>query len=273
MALGILLVVVVAAGLVLAQNEVQPFRFAVIGDLQQLALTNIYRNVTWKLVRDLATTDAELVVIVGDLVHALANTPEASAEAWRQFDELMTPVRAAGKIIWAVPGNHDVRWPQVARGFEERFGARYQALTHRGVNFVLLDSEADRTAVSFRYLGWPQWQWLKTRPWRHGASGWPPLTFAFLHRPPLRSEIKKLDALNWFGHDQFELVEFARQQHWTAVFAGHEHLFYEREVNGVWYYITGGGGGQLLPTGFHHYLLVSVDPIRGAFKAEVRRPR
>lgn len=49
----------------------------------------------------------------------------------------------------------------------------------------------------------------------------------------------------------------------TMVFAGHEHLYLRKTVDGIVHVITGGAGapiyGDEKDGGFHHYVLVSVD--------------
>jgi DNA repair exonuclease SbcCD nuclease subunit len=264
----LVLLVAVFASFGLAQNDASTFHFVVVGDLQQPRFKGDYQAVTYRIIREIAAADADFVVIAGDCVRADKATEEDAAQVWRQFDALVQPVRAAGKAIWAVPGNHDMWRPSVAHGFDERFGKRYQVFVHKQTGFILLDSESDRTSVAFRYLGWPQWRWLRTEPWRDATAGDPTLLFAFIHRPVFRAEIGLLD---FAGHDQLDLAHFLARHRFAAVFAGHEHLYEHREVDGVQYFITGGGGGRLLPTGFHHYLLVTADPRNRTFQVQVQR--
>jgi len=268
------LLVAVFACFVYAQDSAGSFRFAVIADIQQPHRANDYTDVTYRFIREIAATDVDFVIIAGDLVANDADMAETADRAWRQFDALVQPLYALGKEIYAVPGNWDVGRANAARGFDERFGKRYQAFAHKRAAFVLLDSEADRTAVRFRYLGWPQWRWLRTEPWREAARPDPALLFTVIHRPVFRSEFRKLDWLNVTGYDQFDLARFLARYRFAAVFAGHEHLYDHRIVNGVNYYITGGGGGgRLLPTGYREYLLVTADPPNRTFQVEVHRAR
>jgi hypothetical protein len=49
----------------------------------------------------------------------------------------------------------------------------------------------------------------------------------------------------------------------TAVFSGHEHMYIRKNVDGVNYIITGGGGAPLYAKdedgGFHHFVHMTVD--------------
>ena len=49
----------------------------------------------------------------------------------------------------------------------------------------------------------------------------------------------------------------------NIVFAGHEHLYLRKVVNGIVHIITGGGGAPLYAEdkegGFYHFVLVTVD--------------
>lgn len=55
-----------------------------------------------------------------------------------------------------------------------------------------------------------------------------------------------------------------KQHHITAVFQGHEHLYYKEVVDDIPYYVTGGAGSSLHDTeegmAIHHFLAVSVSP-------------
>jgi predicted phosphodiesterase len=94
------------------------------------------------------------------------------------------------------------------------------------------------------------------------------------HEPPFTSTNVHQDNVAAQDH----LVPLFEQYGVDVVFSGHSHA-YERYLNkGIYYIVTGGGGGYLytlLPDttppirqfglSVHHYCLVDVDPAAGTF--------
>jgi len=256
-----------------SRHAAAAFQFAVAGDFQPPRDDENYRPVSHRIIATIAASKAEFVVLVGDLVTVPQPTPEKALAAGRRFDELIAPLRTAGKRIYAVPGNHDVEHPSLATGFDERFGARHRVFVEHGAVFLLLDSEAEGQDYRRWDLGAVQWQWLRSRPWRTLTDDPQPLLFVFLHRPVFRSEIMKLDPTGKYGQDQPALARELDEQNAAAVFSGHEHLFQHKVIRDISFYTTGGGGGHLLPTGDYHFLLVTVDPAKKEWRVDVKKVR
>ncbi|HPQ67812.1 MAG TPA: metallophosphoesterase [bacterium] len=256
-----------------ARHAADTFQFAVAGDFQPPRDDENYRPVSQRIIAAIAASEAEFVVLVGDLVTVPQPTPEKARAAWRRFDKLIAPLRAAHKRVYAVPGNHDVEHPALAIGFDERFGSRHRVFVEHDTVFLLLDSEADGQDYRRWDLGAAQWQWLRARPWRKLTDDPQPLLFAFLHRPVFRSEIMKLDPTGKYGQDKPELARELDEQNTAAVFSGHEHLFQRKVIRDISFFTTGGGGGHLLPTGYYHFLLVTVDPAKKEWRVDVKKVR
>lgn len=251
-------------------TEEAGFSFAVVGDLQQPPGQSAYQPVSHKIMEKIAADKSDFVIIVGDLVFDdNPNTDSAHAQ-WQAFDRLIEPVRKAGKPVYAVPGNHDMEHPDLARGFVQRFGARYRYFVHKKVVFVLLNSEATGTSVRNWDLGEEQTEWLNLHPWRSSA-GEASLSFVFLHRPIYRSEIMKLDPIGSYGRNKPGLARDFARLGFSAVFSGHEHLFFHRRIHEMDFYTTGGGGAPLLPTGYYHYLLAQVDATGTNYRVEIKK--
>lgn len=236
--------------------------FAVVGDIQPPG-DGAYKQVTKDIIAQIAASPAKFVVFAGDLVSG------TNPQRWIEFDELTKPLRDAGKTMYAILGNNDVESAAMIAGFTERFGARYQVVQQPGVSLILLDSEAKTDGYRDWDLGDEQTTWLQTRPWTENVEiGKRPLLFFFTHRPPYRSEIMKMDPGNKYGQDKSELAQMLVKFGADAVFSGHEHLYEKRETDTCTFYITGGGGGNLLPVGYYHYLLVTVSPGKPSFKVK-----
>lgn len=242
------------------------YTFAVVGDFQQPDGSG-YLPVTHEIVREIAASDARFVVIVGDLI---AGTGD---ERWREFDELVQPLRDAGKPLHAVIGNNDLNSAKMGEGFDERFGSRTGVAAERGVHLVFLDTETHADGYQTYELGDEQTAWLQGKPWKKELSAGPnPLLFFFLHRPVYRSEAMQRDLTGKYGRDRPDLAALLEGLGADAVFCGHEHVFDKRETERTTYVITGGGGGKLIPVyGYHHFLRITVSPKKRSWSLQVQK--
>ncbi len=262
----ILVVLALAAFLFFAGcADKDAYTFAVVGDFQQPDGGNGYKPVSHEIVSAIAAGPAQFVVVVGDLIAGRGE------ERWREFDDLVKPLRQADKPIYAIIGNNDLHSKQMGVGFEKRFGERRGVVAKPGLWLVLLDSEAHADGYADYNLGEEQTAWLQTKPWRRElAAGPDPLLFFFLHRPVWRSKPMERDLTHKYGRDKPAIAALLAGLDADAVFSGHEHIYEKNEKEKVTYYITGGGGGKLIPVyGYHHFLLVTVSPTKRAWSEKV----
>lgn len=270
----LLLLIVALALLVCAfSHEPQrpPFVFAVVGDLQQPDDSAEYRPVTKRIMQEIAAGEAEFLVIVGDLVEDHGQTAELAKKRWQAFDRVIQPLRNAGKKIYAVPGNNDFSHEESQAQYQQRFPSTPNFFIEQGVVFLLLNSEQEGTGYRDWGLGSQQTAWLRNMPWISQVDDAKPLVLAFLHRPVFRSEIMKMDPQGHYGRNKPDVARLLDEAGIAAVFSGHEHLYDRRHVRGMDFFITGGGGANLLPTGFHHYLLVKINPKKKEYRITVKR--
>lgn len=180
--------------------------------------------------------------------------------AWAKFREL-------SKII-TVPyfltvGNHDVNDAASERIYKEQVdlpgNELYYSFVAGNSLFIVLDTYL--TGEQKKITG-EQYQWLegvlRGSKQRH--------RFVFLHHPLYPDKEKGRhfgNCLDRYPGERDGLQELFARHKVTAVFAGHEHLYLRRTVDGVRHVITGGGGAPLYANdkdgGFHHYVLVTVD--------------
>lgn len=249
--------------LLLSCSDPETYTFAVVGDFQQPS-GHGYKKVSHEIANRIASGKATFVVIVGDLISGTGDYK------WDQFDHLVKPIHDANKEIYAVIGNNDCGSETMVEGFEERFGERFQIICKTGLTLVLLDSEMQPNILRDFQLRSNQIEWLERRPWKIDCDINPdPLLFVFVHRPIYRSKIMQLDKGMRYGRDKPEIASLLNNIGTDVVFSGHEHIFQKNKKDNVTYFITGGGGGDLLKTGFHHYLLVTVCPNKRKWKVKV----
>ncbi|MDP8225534.1 MAG: metallophosphoesterase [Candidatus Lernaella stagnicola] len=241
------------------------YTFAVVGDFQQPDGGKGYKPVSHKIVREIAAAKPEFVVIVGDLIAGRGQ------ERWQEFDELVKPITEAGTPIHAVIGNNDLHSKTMGEGFDTRFTTRRQVVAKPGLWLVLLDSEQFADGYADYKLGEEQTAWLNGKPWRAElAAGPDPLLFFVVHRPVWRSKPMERDVTHKYGRDKPEIASLLERLGADVVLGGHEHLYERIDKDNATYFITGGGGGKLIPVyGYHHFMLVTISPNKHRWSEKV----
>ena len=233
------------------------FRFAVFGDFRPAKADAPYPP-QFTLVRDALSSEKPIFAVsTGDAYFGYGGTMAQFTEEVKGF---IAATRTWDTPLFNVIGNHDVTGSAERETYLKRvYGNLYGSVDVGIAHFIFLDSdEVGREGkVAGEQLAWLERDLKVNR----GAAA----IFVFLHRPlfsvldpDLRrrksfSDRKNRDAL----HRLFVRFKVA------GVFAGHEHLYDERVVDGVRYWITGGGGAPLYAPpdrgGIYHYLLVTVS--------------
>lgn len=190
---------------------------------------------------------------------------------WRTFFEVAGPL-LADNVLYPALGNHDrAGAARSAEAWRARFAVpadgpdpeRVYAFTHGPARFLVLDSNASSFALT------DQTAWLERE--LAAARQTPSIrhVFVVMHHPPFSISMHG-------GHREL-------RERWTplferygvaAVFSGHDHCYERAEMNGVHYFVSGGGGAGLYPPGrnpskidraavqryerVHHYLRVHV---------------
>lgn len=172
--------------------------------------------------------------------------------------------------IFNVMGNHEVTGSvEREKYLRETFGNLYGSFDYGNAHVVCLDTDE---AGSEGRISEKQFRWLERDLARNAQAA---ATFVVLHRPlfsPMDPDLmRKRSFTERANRDRLHRL-FVRHRI-AAVFAGHDHLYEERVVDGVRYYITGGAGAPLYEPpakgGFYHYLVVTVNGKKVA--VEVRR--
>jgi 3',5'-cyclic AMP phosphodiesterase CpdA len=194
---------------------------------------------------------------VGDQIDKPGNT-----EHWSRFWSLS---RAVTVPYFLTVGNHDVH-PKVP-GSEETYRAQvdlpgnelYYSFVAGGALFMVLDSSIKGED---KKITGEQLRWLEGIL----AGSKQKLRFVFVHHPffPEKGKGKHHgNSLDRYKDERDRLHALFKKYGVTMVFAGHEHLYLRKIVDGIPYVITGGGGAPLYADdadgGFHHFVVMTVD--------------
>jgi predicted phosphodiesterase len=167
---------------------------------------------------------------------------------YRTYDKLRSIIKWP---VISLMGNHDYQkggW----RRFKSYLGKNEFSFTDRNSFFIVLDHKiVDENEEQFIWL---EEELKKGAAYRH--------RFIFMHKPPV-----SLYQQSWFRPElspwSGRFMELCEKYRVDIVFAGHEHMFQEREFGGVRYVISGGGGmlTQIPESegGFLHYVVVRVN--------------
>ena len=179
---------------------------------------------------------------LGDLIHPVPSMP-AYVEAAADFHAI---VAALDMPLHVLPGNHDVGdkpvdWAPagVVRAeflsmWETHFGPQYQAFSHHGVRFVLLNAQVINSGLA---LEGEQREWLE-RELEDSAGG---RVMLFMHYPPYLGspdEDESYDNLAEPGRSW--IMGLVERHQIEALFAGHVHHF--------WYHRHASTDCYLLPS-------------------------
>jgi 3',5'-cyclic AMP phosphodiesterase CpdA len=227
------------------------FTFAVVGDTQPPLPRMPHSAVTRQVMRELALLRPAFVLHTGDSIWGYQDSRQ---EMLNEIDRFRALGDATGVPFYRVAGNHELQSePAALEVLRERGFELYGSFDVGGYHFVALNTDGVNEEGR---IPDEQLEWLDRDLERSAeAEG----VFVFMHRPPY----------SWFQGDFNEddrdaLQRLFRRRPVKAVFAGHDHFYYEETHDGVRYLTVGGGGGTLYTQppagGFSHYLLVRVDP-------------
>ena len=227
------------------------FSFIVLGDNR--SGDDIYK----KIVSLAMERKPDFVVNTGDMIA----TP-GDMQAWARFRELSKPITVP---YFLAVGNHDVHQKVLLseKTYKEQVdlpgNELYYSFTAGNALFIVLDSSiADQEK---RIIG-EQLRWLEDVLEKSNKKH----KFVFLHDPLYTEKGKGQhagDCLDKYPDARNKLEALFVKSRVDAVFAGHEHFYQRKTVDGITHIITGGGGAHLYVKdedgGFYHFVQVTVD--------------
>lgn len=227
------------------------FTFIVFGDNRSGDAT--YR----KLVSMAMDRKPDFIVNIGDMIDKPGDLKQ-----WSSFWELSRLITVP---YFLTVGNHDIH-PKVLlsdKVYLEQVdlpgNELYYSFVAGSSLFIVLDSclQDQEKRIIGEQRAWLE-NILATSHKRHA--------FVFVHHP-LYTDLGKghhaHDSLDKYPEDRDSLEALFARYKVTAVFAGHEHYYEKRMVNGIPHIITGGGGAPMYDReedgGFYHFVRVTVD--------------
>lgn len=228
-------------------DQHEAFTFAVCGDTR----TGIS---VFKQQRDEINLLApDFVINHGDFIEG--HDDVRAEKMWDEFDGI---VKEFTVPFVMVVGNHDI-WSHSSRAiYERRYGKTYYSFNHKGAHFIALDSEVlDEAGSYINRIDKNQLDWLKQDLAANQNAA--PI-FVFVHKP-LWQDIHVEEGAS--AHWMRDIHPLLAKHGVSAVFAGHMHTYIKfPAIDGVDYYVTGGGGAPLAAYGtqgnFYHYCFVTV---------------
>jgi len=218
----------------------QELSFGIIGDTR----IGVQETVYTLFLEQMEKQGIRLIFHTGDVI----NKPGCHEE-WKKFLDLS---HDKGTIHIA-PGNHDINNYRSLKTYKQIIQKPpYYSFSIDDTQFIILCTEMPD---SIGRITGAQLAWLKKelqKPFQY--------RFVFLHKPPFPSPFGQRYGLDRFPEERDTLHQIFVAYRVNVVFAGHEHLYYRKEKDGIMYVITGGGGAPLLTFqeefgGFFHYII------------------
>ena len=227
------------------------FSFVVLGDNRSGG--DVYR----KIVSMAMERKPDFIINTGDMIA----TP-GSSDDWAKFWELSKVVTVP---YFLTVGNHDAH-PKVPRSekiYKEQVdlpgNELYYSFIAGNSLFIVLDSYIDDQE---KRITREQYAWLEGVL----ANARQKHKFVFLHHPLYTEQGKGRhagDSLDKHPKDRDRLEALLVKSRVDAVFAGHEHFYQRKSVDGITHIITGGGGAPLYGDekdgAYYHYIYITVD--------------
>jgi len=171
----------------------------------------------------------EAVFNVGDIVE-----DGDKAGQWTEFNEITKEMRA-NTNFYPILGNHEKDSPLFYNNFELPGNEQWYSINFNKIHYTVLNSNKDLS------VGSEQYRWLENDLANTGKD----IKFKVVafHHPPYStgnhgSDETSLDL-------QKSVVPLFEKYKVNAVFNGHDHDYERSEVNGITYFVVGGGGAPL----------------------------
>ncbi len=225
--------------------------FIVLGDNR--SGDDIYR----KIVSLAMERKPDFIINLGDMIVKPGNK-----EQWANFWELSKPITVP---YFLAVGNHDahLKVPLSGKTYKQEVdlpgNELYYTFVAGNSRFIVLDSCLQDEE---KKIAGEQFKWLEAvlvKPTKKH-------TFVFLHHP-LYTDLWRghhaHDSLDKYPDSRDKLEALFAKSGVAAVFAGHEHYYARRSVDGILHIISGGGGAPIYDReedgGFFHFIQVTID--------------
>jgi len=230
----------------------ESFTFAVIGDNQPRGVFG-QPEVLKKIVSEINRSGVDFTVHLGDKISGNRDADVVR----KQYEEFLGVIKKLRGTIYYTVGNHEIEGVKENEVIHKNlFGPLHRAFIHNDCLFIILNTESvgNEGAIAGEQLSWLEDELEKGKDCRY--------IFVFFHRPLFSVLSRNKDHLHYVSEKhRDEIANLFKKYKVSAVFTGHEHLYYSGIHNGLLQVVSGGGGApfHFYPEGnFHHFLLVSV---------------
>ena len=181
-----------------------------------------------KVVQAIASFRPSIVFRVGDNVHD-GDDPRQ----WELFNDINAPLLKTAEYFPAL-GNHEKDSPLYFANFPFLNHKRWYAVEREGIHFIVLDSNSSLVPGSQQY------KWLESDLRR--VQDRVKFKIALFHHP-------LFGVGDGHGEDEKRLrpilLPLFQKYGVSVVFSGHEHSYQRFAYQGIYFIVTGGGGGRL----------------------------
>jgi len=240
------------------------FDFIVFGDTRFATPGEHLPDAFKRILEEAGLIRPDFLIHTGDLVLIYGSDQKAEQEEYDKVDKFVSHLDHRG---YFVPGNHDYSSPQALGNFRKLTNQNwdYFAYDYKGAGFIILNSELPGQIG--RITG-AQKEWLEQELEKRKNY---PEVFVFLHRPLFTPQKTYCDSsgkcdpqANFYASDKdrMDLINLFVKYKVSAVFSGHQNLYYRNDYQGVPFITVGGSGASFSAPvdrgGFFHYMIVSV---------------
>jgi hypothetical protein len=200
---------------------------ALAGDIVIFGDSQTHESIRRRVVHVILAFKPSVVFSVGDNVDD-GNDPMQ----WKLFNDINEPILKTADYFPAF-GNHEEESPLCFDNFPFLNHKRWYSVEREGIHFIVLDSNSDLRSGSDQY------NWLVSD--LNSIKGEVKFKIAIFHHPIFdvgfhRPDAKRLKPI---------LLPLFQKYGICAVFSGHDHNYQRFEYEGIYFIVTGGGGGNL----------------------------
>ena len=180
-----------------------------------------------KIVKTMMKHNPIAVFNTGDLVFSAKSNSD-----WQEFIDATADLRK-NVPYYPIVGNHEKNTEEFDKIFKTTENKEWYSVNISNIQYIVINSNQDIRKDSEQY------KWLEEQLTAAQKSA--SYTIVLFHHPPFSSGTHKKDPKN----ARKTIVPLFEKYGVDAVFSGHVHMYERILNNGIYYFVTGGGGAPL----------------------------